>query len=78
MANNSHDFENDVLVLLYDYVHLNSTYLTFFVAIRSLRSAKARLSYDSGVCLSVCPSHSGIGSKRMNVGLCNFHRWVSQ
>jgi len=29
-------------------------------------------------CLSVCPSHAGIVSKRMNIGWCRLHWRVAQ
>ena len=30
------------------------------------------------VCLSVCPSHAGIVSKRRHVARCSLHRWIAK
>ena len=30
------------------------------------------------VCLSVCPSHGGIVSKRRHVALCSLRRWIAK
>jgi len=30
------------------------------------------------VCLSVCPTHAGIVSKRRHVARCSFHRWIAK
>ena len=46
--------------------------ISVFVAKRDLAIGVA------SVCPSVCLSHAGIDSKLMNVGLCSFHRLVTQ
>ena len=38
----------------------------------------ARPSVRLSVCLSVCPSHAGIVSKRRHVARCSLHRWIAK
>jgi len=35
-------------------------------------------SYGNSVCLSVCPSHAGIVSKRRHVAWCSLHCWIAK
>ena len=35
-------------------------------------------SYSNSICLSVCPSHAGIVSKRWHVARCSLHCWIAK
>jgi len=39
---------------------------------------KRCISYSNSVCLSVCPSHAGIVSKRRHVARCSLQSWIAK
>jgi len=50
-----------------------------FTARRNARIASAVLATAiPSACLSVCPSHAGIVSKRLHVARCSLHRWIAK
>jgi len=51
---------------------------SFFKVFTCVSYAEARLSYRLSVCLSVCPSHAGIVSKRLNLSSNCLHYLVAQ
>ena len=52
--------------------------LSAFYSAPQCSHCKCCTSYSNSVCLSVCPSHAGIVSKRRHVARCSFHCQIAK
>ena len=57
---------------------LLSSSLRFYSACNARIASAVSATAIPSICLSVCPSHAGIVSKRRHVARCSLHRWIAK